>query len=339
MLRKILSMRSLVFLFVATGVLVGTSAQALVMTREQKVWTALSKLEEIQSVSFDGSVNYFGKVNTKYKDLLLETVPSKKSVANYESLTVEFKGGRQTFTPTESQSWVAFSARSADKKAPAMGIELRSVGGNNFAALTTLDNMPAGVDTYKYIWVKLDFKSLLKGFDLDAILDKESVAQDIYNKEELKNTRDLILKSKILNIRSVSVKKLNGLSFDVYNFSVNQKNLKNLIAVSMALNGRMLATQELATLNKEMTDAKSVSGQIWIGKKDGYPYRLSMNIIGNQPKEKTSINLNFKNFNQPVTVSEPTSYITTQELMNKLFPGLSQFLTNTSTTTTVPAMW
>lgn len=338
MLRKILSMRSLVFLFVATGVLVGTSAQALVMTREQKVWTAVSKLKDVQSWVYDGSVSYYGKISTKYSDLL-SGVGVKKSPAKYQTFILNFKGGKQVLTPIESQSWFSLLTKSSDKKEAVIGLETKSVGGNFYAIINKADNFPLGLGEYKDLWVQFNVESILKDFGFeDTLLKQKEIIQNADEKEEQK-IKELVAKSKAFKVTGVYTAKLNGALFDVYNFTINKNNLKKLTSETISLADGAVTVKQSSDIDKGLANIKSISGNIWVSKKDGMPYRLNVNIFGTQPREKTSINLNFKNFNQPVTVSEPASYITTQELMNKLFPGLSQFLTNTSTTTTVPAMW
>ncbi len=338
MVPKILSKRSLVFVFVAVGVLVGVSAQAVVMTREQKVWNSISKLKDVRSLVYDGSVSYYGKVSTKYSDLL-SGFGAKKNPTKYQTFTLNFKGGKEIFTLVESQSWFSLLTKSSDAKDLVFGLETKSVGGNFYASINKADNFPVGLGEYKNLWVQLNAESILKEFGFgEALLERKALVQDV-DEEEEKQVKELVAKSKTFKVVSAYASRSNGVLFDVYNFTVNKNELKKLVSDLMSLSGQPATARELADLNKSVAKIKSVSGNIWISRKDGMPYRLSVNIFGTQSREKTSINLNFKNFNQPVTVSEPASYINWKELFDKLFPGSSQFLNNTSTTTTVPAMW
>ena len=338
MLRKILSKRSLALLFVAVGVLVGVSAQAVSMTREQKVWASVSKLKDVSSWVYDGSVSYYGKISTKYSDLL-SGVGVKKSPAKYQTFTLNFKGGKQVLTPTESQSWFSLLTQSSDKKEAVIGLETRSVGGNFYASINKADNFPLGLGGYKDLWIQFNAESILKEFGFgDALLKQKAIVQSVDEKEQ-QQVKELVTKSKAFKVTGVYTARSNGVLFDVYNFTVNKNEFKKLTTGLVSLSDEAVTAKQSTDLNKGMAQIKSVSGNIWVSRKDGMPYRLNLNIFGTQPREKTSINLNFKNFNQPVIVSEPASYMTWKELFEKLFPGSSQFLNNTSTSSTVPAMW
>ncbi len=338
MLSKILSKRNLVFLFVAVGVLMGVSAQAVVMTREQKVWSSLAKLSDTRSWVYDGSVSYYGKISTKY-NILLSDMGVKKNPAKYQTLTLNFKGGREAFTATESQSWFSLLTKSLDAKDMVFGLDTRSVGGNFYASLSKADNFPFGLGEYKNLWVQFDADSILKEFGFgEALLEKKALIEDA-DKEEQKKVKELVQKSKAFRVTSAYTSRSSGVLFDVYNFTINKNELRKLAVDMAVLSGETASVSELARLNKSLAKVKSASGNVWISRKDGMPYRLSLNIFGNQPREKTTINLNFKNFNQPVTVSEPASYINWKELLEKIFPQSTQFLNSTSTSSTASSMW
>jgi hypothetical protein len=338
MFGKILSKRSLVLLFVSVGVLVGVSTQAISMTREQKIWSSVSKLKDVKSWVYDGSISYYGKTGTKYSDLL-SGMKAKKKSGQYQTFTLNFKGGRQVLTATENQSWFSLLTQSSDKKEAVIGLETRSVGGNFYAAINRVENFPFSLGEYKNLWVQFNFTSILNdlGFDSALLLEQKAVVQSADEKEQ-QQVKELAVKSKAFKVTGVYTAKLNGVVFDVYNFTINKNNLKKLTAGTASMSDGAVTAKQLADINKGMAKIKSISGNIWVSRKDGLPYRFSINIFGTQPRERTSINLNLNKFNEPVTVSEPASYITSQELLDKLFPKSSEFLINTSTTTTVPAI-
>ena len=338
MLRKILSKRSLVFLFVAVGVLAGVSAQAVTMTREQKIWNSMSKLKDVRSWVYDGSISYYGKIISKYSDLLKDPA-IKKTPAKYQTFTLNFKGGKEIFTPTENQSWFSLTTKSSDKKEVSIGLETRSVGGNFYATINKADNFPVGLGEYKDLWVQFNAESILKelGFG-EALLEQKAKVQNV-NEEDEKQVKELVTKSKAFKVVGVYTARLSGVTFDVYNFSVNKNELKKLTTGLVSLSDQAVTAKQSTDLNKGMAQIKSISGNIWVSRKDGMPYRLNLNIFGTQPREKTSINLNLSNFNEPVPVYEPALYMTWKELFNKIIPQSSQFLNSTSTSSTAPAMW
>ena len=217
-----------VFLFLST-LLIGGSVKAAAVKPDQRVWESLFQLEDIRSLSFSGSVSYAGKARASFTDLLVDpNVLNKKTTPKYETVIVDFNGGNQILTPTESQSWFTFSTKTSDKKAPSFGIEVRSVGGKAYVAITGGTNLPAELSGYLNTWVQLDFDWLLKDLNLGALLANKTGVQNRSDAEkaEMQRMRSAILKSKTLTIRSKNIQKINGVYFDVYSFSVNKNNLK-----------------------------------------------------------------------------------------------------------------
>ena len=92
-----------------------------------------------------------------------------------------------------------------------------------------------------------------------------------------------------------------------------------------------LATEKTQTgFDKAFSAFELPNGEIWIGKKDYLPYKLSLDLaIKETDLSKTSGRLSFalslKNFNQPVRIEAPQEFKTIEEIMNGLFGGLKGF--------------
>lgn len=334
-MRNFRFVRPLVFLFIITGLLfVGASAKAVYReTSEQKVWNALTKLSKAQSLVYEGSANYYGKISNTYKQLLASGT-LKKNSSKYQSFALNFKGGNETFTSTESQSWFSLLTKSSDKNGLVFGLETRSVGGNFYAAMTRAENLPLGLSEYKDMWVQFNAESFFKELGLDkSFLEKREFVQNSTPEEDQK-VKDLVAKSNVFKVVGSYRASSGGVLFDVYNFTINKKNLNKLVNDLMNLSGHPATIKQSSGLDKSLAQVKSISGKAWVSRKDGLPYRLSLDLFGNQPKEKTSLNITFKNFNLPVVVSEPSSYLTFEEFLSKLFP--SPQVLDITTSSTIP---
>lgn len=308
---------------VAGGLVTGSATQAATEKPEQKIWRAFAKLSEARSLTYQGSLAVAGNLGGKPEAFLLgKNVAAKKAVPAYETLTIEFKGGDEIFTRNESQSWNSLLFTSSDKKAPFFGIETRSVGGNTYAMLSRVANMPSGLENFTNIWINLDIAAFLKEIGFDAFLQKEARwIEPTARQEQKKKITQLVLKSNVIKVRSAAVKKSGNVTFDVYNFTIEKTALKKLLTELAVATGQPLSAREAADLNKKLADIKTITGQVWISKKDGFPTRINVDMIGRGQKAKTNFQMSFKNINQPITVSEPASYLTIRQLVEMLFPG------------------
>ncbi len=312
------------FVFVAAGLLVGVSVRSAVEKPDQKLWRALSKLDDASSWIYEGSFTHHGKVSTRYSDLLAGNFGTKNPTT-YKDFGFNFKGGRQILTSQESQSYFSFETKSSDKKEVAIGLETKYVGRNFYMALTKASNVPSELAAYKNTWIQFSVGSLLGQLGIDtALLDKinEKRAVDEADRvEEEKQVKALVAKSRAFLVSSPYTVRSNGVGYDVYNFSINKNNFKKLVADLNVLAEHTVTQTRINNLNKELSTIRSMSGRVWVSRNDGMPYRFSLSALGTDYKEKTSMEIVFKSFNKPVTVSEPANYMDWQELLDKIFPN------------------
>lgn len=301
----------------------GFQASAAIEKPEQKIWRALTKLNNAHAFAYEGVITVSGPMEGAYSLYLPQTVAgSAKKSSTHEMVTIQFKGGEETFTRTESQSWMSFLFKSSDKTLPVFGMESRSVAGHTYIALSDASVLPVELEAYKNMWVQLDFKSFLQEVGLGSLLESRA-AWLAPNANKDKEVIDIITKSSILKVKKTAVKKLGGVSFDVYTVVVEKKALKQLLlTLDKVLGNQVPTAAEVKSLDKELADIKSITGEIWVSKKDGYPARIDLSLAGQKPKQKSFVRINFANINQPQPVSQPASYLTIKELLDQIFPGL-----------------
>ena len=83
---------------------------------------------------------------------------------------------------------------------------------------------------------------------------------------------------------------------------------------------RELSSDSSTDPGESFQDVESITGEIWIGKKDYYPYKLTLNVKANGSEDAIAsegfdLTLFLKSFNQPVQIDVPSDVMTLEEVM------------------------
>jgi hypothetical protein len=292
-------------------------AGAAVEKPEQKIWRALTKLNNAHALSFEGLVTITGPVEAVYGLYSPQAVVDTAKKSNtYYTVTAQFKGGEEIFTRAESQSWASFLVTTSDGIFPAFGMESRSVAGHTYISFSSPGVLPAELDAYKNMWIQLDFKSFLQ--EMSPLLESRSARLGLSAKKD-KELADLIARSNVLKVKKSAVKKSGGIFFDVYTVAFDKAAFEQLLlAFDKVLGTKVITAAEIKSLNKDLEGIKSINGDVWISKKNGYPARIDLHFAGQNPKQKSFVRINFANFNQPQPVAQPAQYLTIEELFDRI---------------------
>jgi len=85
-----------------------------------------------------------------------------------------------------------------------------------------------------------------------------------------------------------------------------------------------LASDQLTDLHKNISDLSLISGEIWIGSKDFYLYKLRLPINWQMDSEVANeaiagnLEINFEKFNGSFTIDPPVNYANLSEVLNNL---------------------
>jgi hypothetical protein len=73
-----------------------------------------------------------------------------------------------------------------------------------------------------------------------------------------------------------------------------------------------------------MKTLTKIGGDIWIGKTDYYPYKLTFNMVISDKTSSTEFSLlmNYKKFNIPLVVETPQNAITIEEATQRVFAAM-----------------
>jgi hypothetical protein len=185
-------------------------------------------------------------------------------------------------------------------------------------------------------WIKIDRASLqdlgageegLKVWDSVMMGGRTSEEKELFEK-----ARAALYQTKIIKLTNqLKDEKIDSVSTRHYKFAVDKTEIKNLVLKInevVASEDRPTAA-EMAELDEELAQADLPEGEIWIGKKDFLPYKVTFTF---EIKETEKVSgsgridfvFKFKNFNQPVSVVAPSSSKTISEALEvfkSLFEG------------------
>lgn len=127
--------------------------------------------------------------------------------------------------------------------------------------------------------------------------------------EQIKKLRTTAQQHQILKItRTLASEKIAGVNTYHYKFRIDKEEMKKLLAnIGQITHDKNLTEKKLAEFNKNLKEVELPDGEIWIGKKDFLPYKISFSsVLIETEKSKNSDKFNFvllfKNFNKPIKI-------------------------------------
>ncbi len=204
-----------------------------------------------------------------------------------------------------------------------LGSEVRTVNRNIYAKLSKAPNlMIFDLSSLENQWV--NFGSV--AFD---DLDEE---KKNFSDEEVAQIKDAFKRANIFKIvAKLPSEKIDGLNAYHYKFIVDKENLKNFLIKLDEISAEIsLTVKEREDFEKEYAKFIAPEGEIWIGKDDLLPYKISLNFVipetgDSKASGNISIVLSAKNYNKPVAVEVPAPVKTTEEIMSGFMRGLGGF--------------
>jgi len=191
----------------------------------------------------------------------------------------------------------------------------------------------------KIIYIKLSDVPNLGFFDLSAIknqwikIDNEVQKKQELALEQIEKLKTVVQQAKIFKItEKLASEKIEGVNTYHYKFIIDKEGVKNLfIEIGKIVQDKTLTEKELADLDEGLEGVESPEGEIWIGKKDLLPYKITLSsMIKETDKSKISGEVSFtlllKNFNKPVQIDTPQQAKPLEEFLKELFRGVQGVL-------------
>lgn len=212
------------------------------------------------------------------------------------------------------------------------GLEIRNVGKIIYVKISDVPNLGFfDLSAVKNQWVKIDTEALKKQFGFEKLEEqlKEAQKQQELTPEQIEKLKEVVKQAKVFKItQKFASEKINGVNTHHYKFTIDKEGIKKLVTdISQIVQNKTLTEKELTDFNKSLEAIELPEGEIWIGKKDLLPYKVSLSstIKGTEQLKtsgKISFTLLFKNFNKPVQIDIPTQTKPLEEILGGLFSGL-----------------
>jgi len=302
---------------------------------EKIVQKMIDKLTEIKSLEYSGEI----KIEVNAVDLLDSgnLLQSAQPVSNNKTsnLSVNFSGvfdANDLNNPKGSFSF-NINTEALGQENFTLGLEIRTINKIVYVKLSNISLLDLTAVSNQ--WIKIDTEALKKQFGLEKIEEqlKEAQKKQELSPEQIEKLEIAVQQAKIIKItKKLPSEKIEGISTYHYKFTIDKEGIKNLfIEISKIAWDKTFTEKELAEFNKSFEAFEAVElseGEIWIGKKDLLPYKISLNsVIKETNKSKTSGKVDFvllfKNFNKPIQIEIPAPVKTLEEILGGLFGGLS----------------
>jgi len=166
--------------------------------------------------------------------------------------------------------------------------------------------------------VGIDAADVATGSSTDRQLTKE---QEERIRQEVQNRRFLKLTKKL------GTETIEGVSTQHFQYELDKAEtvlfVKNVYEI---VEEKAMPAQDVADLERDLSEIVSFFGEACIGKSDSLLYRLTVNVDFRNEAEKSSgkvtATLNFKNYNKPLTIEVPAGAQSIESLMSEVMGNL-----------------
>jgi len=301
---------------------------------EKVVQRMTAKLAEIKSLEYSGEIKAEVDASnlTSGASLLQPTQPTATKKAS--NFSINFNGVSDVKDLNNPQGSFSFNINTdaLTEGQFNFGLEVRNVGKVIYVKISDVPNLGFfDLSTVKNQWVKIDTEALKKQFGLEKLEEqlKEAQKQQELSPEQIEKLKEAVQSAKIFKItQKLPSEKISGVNTYHYKFTIDKQGIKKLITdISQIVQNKALTEKEIADFDKSLEAIELPEGEIWIGKKDLLPYKLSLSSIfketdTSKASSKVSFILTFKNFNKPVQIEIPAQAKPLEEILGGLFGGL-----------------
>lgn len=285
---------------------------------ETKIKKSFAKMSEINSFVYEGSVN-LDVSKSEYKNYL------NTGDGGVNNVEISFSGAQENLGKANEKNKFSLLIKTLPgDSGMSLGFDTILQDKRFYARLSGTKNLPLDVGQYKDKWIKVDLGNYLDALGLKtAVLATGTTSGNIETLDDINNKKveEMILSADLLKVNNKSTQKIDGLSYTVYNVTVQKENLKKLVLDIFVFENKRITEKQLASFEKGMESVKDVTGEVWIGKKDELIHQLDFDVLGTDG-EKTSFRIAFTDFDNKMAIDEPANFIPLEELLKELFSGL-----------------
>lgn len=207
-----------------------------------------------------------------------------------------------------------------------ISLETISIAKMNYIKLNKAPNL-GFLDLSKFTnqWIKINTDSLSKQIVKTTVVTEQTKT---LTEKQISDLKDLFAKSNIFEITAkLGDEEIYGVLSSHYQFKLNKEEMQVLAKkANEIVTGKKLTAEEAEAMDKAFAMTGEETGEIWIGKEDGLPRKININmIIGDAGAAKISgemnMSLTFKAFNKEVSIETPTNFkeLDTENLLTGKF--------------------
>lgn len=212
-----------------------------------------------------------------------------------------------------------------------LGLESRTIGKLSFVKISDAPNLGfIDLSALGNQWIKIDMAALQKQLGVSTKQPQEPSLTT----EEATKIKTILREVNLFTItKQLRGETIEGQTTHHYAFALNKAEVKKVIVdIYQTQESEAWSPQQLTALDNWLAATTLPDGEIWIGKNDSLPYKITLqatdlNLGLSFPINKLAITLTFKNFNQPISVDAPSPSVPLEEVLSKFFGeflGVSQ---------------
>lgn len=287
-----------------------------------------NNFQSIHQFKYDGNVDLTMSMKAQptpflSQDTLSQQIPAIP-LAKDNHIKVTFAGYTDISVLNRPQGNVAvtISANLLGNGDSSISIEQLNVDPERmYFKFTKTENIPfLNIDPIKSDWIFFDTKSYAHELNSQKALSKDQTAQ----LTKLAEKRKFFVISQTL-----PSEKINGADTHHYAFKIDTTELKGFIVESSAIiKGSELSDNEKKDMNTRFDDEfkniKDIGGEMWIGKRDFYPYKFMLTFVMEDMygTSKFKGELSYKDFNKQMSLYPPADSISTDDALKKVLSAM-----------------
>jgi hypothetical protein len=314
----------LLFVILLIGLLIiggGASAYFFYWQSPEMIMQRMfGKLGMIKSAEYSGQI----KFETEIKGLFADPI----------GVLLNFDGAFDiTNLDNPKQSQKINASGSGFFEGLALELGVKTIDKINYVKLSNIAPMTAdlltglGLDLTKAEnqWIKIDIEEAKERFGVS----KKKTAIEKLRKEQILKAQALVKKFKLFKItQKMPSEKIEGVISHHYKFALDKEEFKMFILEMEKILGEdfLFSEEEISRLDDALA-LFSLTGDIWIGKSDLWPYKIILDSSSKEDEEKgmaaakITLNLSFKNFNKTISIEPPAEAKSLQGVMGGVGAG------------------
>ncbi|HYE59776.1 MAG TPA: hypothetical protein VEA18_01165, partial [Candidatus Kapabacteria bacterium] len=212
-------------------------------------------------------------------------------------------------------------------------METRAFNGVSYIRFTSVPKLPfLDLTPLKNQWIKADTQTLLNQMQTQNTLGLPQAGSSLTSEQEAAVNAAMGRAHLITLTKRMKDEYVNGVLNYHFQFTIDKLGVESFLNdLSIAMYGQPLSSEAMAQIRGMLDQLVVEKGDLWVGKKDMLPYRISMRLKGKNWAEQgitgaVNVHLSLYRYNRPVVVAVPRTSKTVEQLMETIFPGFSQRL-------------